>query len=289
MQPKVLLLVSGRLGEIVLDFLFEKIEIVAVFTDYKSIEIINFCNENDILIFKGNPRNQRSIEFVQKLSFDIILSVNYLFIINKELLQTPTKYAINIHGSLLPKYRGRTPHVWAIINGEKQVGITAHIMTEELDAGDIIDQIIIPITEVDTGYTVLKYFEKTYPVLIDKLLNNINSFNLKPQCAEEATVFPKREPQDGRINWQWHKERIFNWIRALSKPYPGSFCFYGKNKIIIHKSKISNSGFDFMQKNGTILKVFPESLVIKVSNGAIEIFDIENFKSFNFVVNKILT
>jgi methionyl-tRNA formyltransferase len=286
----ILLLISGNLGATILKYLEEKISIVAVYTDYESTEIIECCAKNKINIFKGNPRKRRedSIKFIENCHFDILLSVNYLFIIEKYLIDSPKKYAVNIHGSLLPKYRGRTPHIWSIINGEQNTGITAHLLTEELDAGDIIEQFTIPIEQTDTGYSILQKYNRGYIEIIDKLLSGVEKWKFTPQDHGKATYFSKRTPEDGVICWEWQKERIYNWVRALSKPYPGAFCFYNDEKVIINKTTFSNIGFSDTQKNGTILEVSNDRIIVKVSNGAIELFEIENYNKFSFIKGDVI-
>jgi methionyl-tRNA formyltransferase len=96
---------------------------------------------------------------------DLILSINYLFLLDEEMI-SKLPLAINIHGSLLPKYRGRTPHVWSIINGETKTGVTAHIIDADCDTGDIVKQIVVPIEKDDTGATILEKYEKIYPELL---------------------------------------------------------------------------------------------------------------------------
>src|SRR5690554_5519746 len=143
-------LCSGNLGFQILLKLFEAHPINFVFTDSKSDRIIKFCKENKLSLFKGNPRRGRAKEFIAKNECDILISINYLFLIERDVINMGKKLAFNIHGSLLPKYRGRTPHVWSIINGEKYTGTTAHLIDEGCDTGDILEQVKIPIEESDT-------------------------------------------------------------------------------------------------------------------------------------------
>jgi len=127
------LLVSGNLGSIALTNLESNHHVIFVMTDKNSVSIIDFCKHKKINYFLGNPRGGKCITFIQSFEIDVLVSVNYLFLIDKDLINFPKKLAFNIHGSLLPKYRGRTPHVWAIINNEKETGITAHRIDEGCD------------------------------------------------------------------------------------------------------------------------------------------------------------
>ena len=172
-------MVSGQLGLTALKFIQSSTNsIVAVLSDTASVEIRNYCEINKIPIFLGNPRKGKAVDFLSKLNCDLLLSINYLYIIEQDLISLPKEYAINFHGSLLPKYRGRTPHVWAIINGETQTGVTAHLIDQNMDSGDIIHQIPIEINPEATGADLLKLFHIVYPELISKVLSNVNKRTL---------------------------------------------------------------------------------------------------------------
>lgn len=271
------LLLSGELGLISLKKLLQTSFVVsAVLSDQKSEAIIDVAHRNRIPIFTGNPRNGKARNFVLNHSIEVLLSVNYLFIVEEDILSWPEKYAINFHGSLLPKYRGRTPHVWAIINSEKFTGITAHLMNEGCDTGDIIYQIKVPINAADTGASILKKFKRLYPKLILDVLKDAETSNLKfiRQDETKATFFGKRTPEDGQISWHWQKERIYNWVRAQAYPYPGAFTYYNDQKIIIDQAEYDDFGYSYDMMNGLILSINP--LRIKTPNGVLRIKSIRN-------------
>ena len=265
------LLCSGRLGYQTLLKLLEKYQINFVFTDSKSKNIIQFCEQNKLRVFVGNPRNGRAKEFITKNECEILISINYLFLIEQDIINLSKGLTFNIHGSLLPKYRGRTPHVWAIINGEEFTGITAHIIDEGCDTGDILEQIKISIEPNDTGDNILTKYESNYLPLIEKVIDSFNQGKLKPkkQDPKKATYYGKRIPDDGLINWNWQKERIYNWIRAQAHPYPGAFTFLHGKKITIDEISYSDDGYEYKQPNGMVLNSHP--LIIKTPNGAVEI------------------
>jgi methionyl-tRNA formyltransferase len=284
---KIGLLVSGDLGLSLLKHLNSNYEIGFVMTDRNSKSIIAFSSSKRLPVFIGNPRNNSTKYFINEIQIDVLISVNYLFIIEKDLINLPKILAFNIHGSLLPKYRGRTPHVWAIINNEKTTGITAHIIDEGCDTGDILQQTIIPILDDDTGSSLLAKFADLYTLLVDNVLEKIKSNNLQrtPQRNELATFFGKRTPEDGKINWNWQKERIRNWIRAQKQPYPGAFTFFNETKIIIDEVIFSDLGYSSDLCNGTLISIVP--FVIKTPNGAIEITAFRSTLS-DFKINDIL-
>lgn len=265
------ILCSGGLGEQTLEKLFENHVVNFVFTDLNSRGIIDFCKHNKLPVFIGNPRDGRAEDFIAEQECEILISINYLFLIEKDVINLGRELSFNIHGSLLPKYRGRTPHVWSIINGEKFTGITAHVIDEGCDTGDILEQIKIPIGEKDTGNDILHKYASKYLPLIEKILFNYKKGILKPkkQNSENATYFGKRVPTDGLINWNWQRQRVYNWIRAQAYPYPGAFTYYKGKKITIDEAEYSDFGFDYSIENGTVLSVSP--LLIKTPNGVLEI------------------
>lgn len=274
---KIALLISGGLGLQVLEHLLESDqEITCVLTNKSSSEIIDLAKASDIPFFVGNPRNGKGSAFAKSYDFEILLSVNYLFIIEKDLFSMAA-LACNIHGSLLPKYRGRTPHVWAIINNEEKAGITAHLIDEGCDTGDILHQVVVPIDKNDTGADILGKYNQEYLPLIDSILKDFQSGELvaTTQDHRKATFFGKRTPQDGEIDWAWQKERIRNWVRAQANPYPGAFTSIAESKLIIDEIGYSDFGFDQSHPNGLILSVCP--LLIKTSNGVIELIKIRDF------------
>lgn len=272
--------VSGALGLTVLKQLSEStITIKCVLTDRHSDEIVNYSNEQHYSVFAGNPRNGEATSWLDEnnIAFDNILSINYLFILEPDVLNRAAGYAVNFHGSLLPKYRGRTPHVWAIINGEKETGITAHLMNANCDDGDIVRQVVVPIEDDDTGAIILEKYKTLYPGLIQQVVDDIERG--KVQCRKQdyskATYFGKRTPDDGGINWEWQKERIRNWVRAQAQPYPGAFSFLNNEKVIINKIEFSDLGFMDSMANGLIVDIIDGTPYVKTQNGVVELVDYE--------------
>lgn len=266
---RICVMASGNLGYSCLREIQDKYEVACVLTDKNSTDIISLSAHKSIPHFIGNPRNGKAKKFIKELPIDILLSINYLFLVEQDILKWPSKAAINFHGSLLPKYRGRTPHVWAIINGEKVTGVTAHKMTIGCDEGDIVATKPIEILESDTGGTLLLKFTSIYPDLIQEVLDSYDSNTVMPKSQDDskATYFGKRTSVDGVINWNWHKERICNWVRAQAHPYPGAFSFVDGKKVIIDQIAYDDFGFKQSQPNGLILT--EEPFRVKTPNGVI--------------------
>ncbi len=265
----IAVLCSGGLGFELLRYIADKNDVVAVMTDRMSIPIAEFCSKQNIPIFVGNPRNGFGYSFIKNYQIDVLVSVNYLYLIEKDVFSYPSLLSFNIHGSLLPKYRGRTPHVWAIINSERVTGITAHKIDDGCDTGDIISQIRIPIDDNDTGNDVLLKFYDVYKHIVFDVFQKLESgtITFSPQNHFHATFFGKRVPEDGRIDWNWQKERIRNWVRAQAHPYPGAFSFHKREKITIDEVCFTEHGFNSVMPNGMIIDTNP--LLIKTPNGVV--------------------
>ena len=281
---KVGVLASGNLGYNILGKISQAHKLSFVMTDHSSQLIISFCETYRIPIFVGNPRIGKTDDFLSQVSCEVLISINYIFLIEQRLIEFPKILAFNIHGSLLPKYRGRTPHVWSIINNEKVTGITAHLIDSGCDTGNVIEQVQIKIENDDTGASMLKKFESEYYTLVTSVLNKISNSQLKtyPQENTKATYFGKRTPEDGLIDWSWHRERIYNWVRAQSFPYPGAYTFYFKKKLVIDWIEFDDYGFDYNIQNGTIVSIDP--IRVKTPNGLVRITKLRSDISY-FNVN----
>ena len=273
---KVGVLASGNLGLECLIRCKDEIFPLFIATDISSQGIHYFAKTNNIPLFIGNPRNGKLAAFIGDGSYDIIFSINYLFLIEEDII-AKAKYPINFHGSLLPKYRGRTPHVWAIINNEKKTGVTAHLIDRHCDTGNIVLQREFEIDSKETGADILNKFIYLYPRLIIEVCKLFESRKLmsKPQNNEIATYFGKRIPEDGLIDWNWQKERIYNWVRAQAEPYPGAYALLKGQKVIIDEIKYTNFGFNHNMPNGLILENFP-NILVKTPNGVVELNKIRN-------------
>jgi methionyl-tRNA formyltransferase len=161
----------------------------------------------------------------------------YHMIPNKWLEFAP---AYGLHASLLPKYSGGAPLVWAMINGEKKTGITLFKMDSGVDAGPILGQMDTEISEKDTIKTLYERIEELGLKLIEKNLPLIadGKERMYKQDDQQRTIVPQRNPEDGLINWNWDCTFIDRWIRAQTKPYPGAFTFYKKKKIFVWNARI---------------------------------------------------
>ena len=215
-------------------------EIEAVFTHQDNPNeniwfgsVAELAGECDIPVFAPESINHPVwINRIRAMKPDFIFSFYYRDMLCEELLAIPAKGAINLHGSLLPKYRGRVPINWAIINGETETGVTLHYMNKKADAGDIIAQEKFAIGDDDTAKTLFDKATAAAKAMLARELPKIAAGTAAriPQDESKATKFGGRKPADGEIDWSKSAKEVRNLIRAVTKPYPGAFSFLGDRK-----------------------------------------------------------
>jgi len=190
-----------------------------------------------------DPNSPEWIDRIRALNPDFIFSFYYRHLLNTTLLDAARLGAYNMHGSLLPKYRGRVPVNWAIINGERQTGVTLHRMVAKPDAGDWIAQQAVPILPEDTALDVFQKVTVAAEIALDNVLPDLLAGVAvhTPLDLSQGSYFGGRKPDDGRIDWTQNAQRIHNLIRAVAPPYPGAFSeVQGKHLRFLH-SRIDNT------------------------------------------------
>ncbi|HUW50542.1 MAG TPA: formyltransferase [Sulfuricella sp.] len=177
------------------------------------------------VITPDDPNTPEIIAQIQGLEPDFIFSFYYRNMLKKPLLDIPTRGAFNMHGSLLPHYRGRVPINWAIIKGERETGATLHVMNEKPDNGAIVDQQAIPILPNDTALEVFHKATCAAEVALNRCLPALltGTARLKPQDLSQGGYFGGRRPEDGKIDWLQSAQSIHNLVRAVAPPYPGAY------------------------------------------------------------------
>jgi methionyl-tRNA formyltransferase len=186
-----------------------------------------------------------AIDRVRAARPELILSFYYRQMLPREIYAAPRLGAFNMHGSLLPKYRGRAPVNWAIIHGESQTGATLHVMTDRADAGDIVDQEAVEIEENATALEVQRQVSAAGARILERSLPSLESglIRRRKQDESQATTFPRRRPEDGKIDWNQSARQVHDLVRAVTHPYPGAFTFvFGGGKAYIWKTRLPNLG-----------------------------------------------
>jgi len=180
------------------------------------------------------------LRHVQSLSPDFLFSFYYRALLPAPLLTCARRGALNIHGSLLPRYRGRAPVNWAILRGERETGATLHYMVERADAGDIVDQLAVPILEDDEAREVFAKVTVAAETILARSLPQLIAGRAarRAQSIEPGQYFGRRRPEDGRIDWQWPARRIHDLVRAVAPPFPGAYAAVAGARWHIHRTRL---------------------------------------------------
>ncbi|MBV4482259.1 bifunctional UDP-4-amino-4-deoxy-L-arabinose formyltransferase/UDP-glucuronic acid oxidase ArnA [Pseudomonas khavaziana] len=253
-------------------------EIAAVFTHADDPRENNFygsvaqlCARNGIPVHAPEDANHPLwIERIAKLNPEYIFSFYYRNLLSEALLATARKGAFNLHGSLLPKYRGRAPANWVLVNGETETGVTLHRMVKRADAGAILAQQRVSIDRTDTGLSLHAKLRDAAAALLRDALPQLAQGKLAETAQDEsqATYFGRRTAADGKLDWKQPAETLLNLVRAVTQPYPGAFCAVGEHKLIVWQAEVvkGNEGL----APGRVISVSPlriacgeDSLVIK--------------------------
>jgi methionyl-tRNA formyltransferase len=215
------------------------------------------------------PNTPTFMRHIQTLQPDLILSFYYRRLLSQELLAIPRLGGINLHGSLLPKYRGRAPVNWVLVNGETQTGVTLHYMTEQADAGDIIAQRPVDIAFEDTALTLFEKVARAAVELFRETFTHIKAGNAPrlPQDPAQATYFGGRTPDDGRLDWDRPALGLYNLVRAVTMPYPGAFTFVRGKKLYVWSSRPIQDSAGERCPPGTILGAHEGGCLVATGEG----------------------
>lgn len=211
---------------------------------------------------------------IKRLEPDFLVVLAFGYILTENILRLPRFGTINIHASLLPKYRGPAPIQWAIINGETETGITTMLMDTGVDTGDILLSQKEPIFPEDTAADLHDRLAVAGAALLIKTLEAYASDKIKPLMQDHrlATYAPLLKKQDGHIRWQEPAEKLAPFIRGMT-PWPGAFTFHGNNRLKIFKAAPISE--NVTEPAGTILQTFPDELAVATGKGALSILEIQ--------------
>jgi len=177
---------------------------------------------------------------VAEMRPDFVFSFYFRSMIGEPLLNAGRLGALNIHGSMLPRYRGRAPVNWAILHGEKETGATLHYMNARADAGDIVDQLAVPILENDEAREVFGKVCFAAEIILARSLPGLIAGTAPrlPQRLEDGKYFGRRRPEDGKIDWTRSAREIHNLVRAVAPPFPGAFGQVDGERWMIHRTRV---------------------------------------------------
>ncbi len=223
-------------------------EIEAIFTHHDNPQeniwfdsVAELATAHDIAVYAPEDINHPLwVNKIREMQPDILFSFYYRNMVGEEILAIPPKGCINLHGSLLPRYRGRCPVNWVLINGEQETGVTLHYMTPKPDNGDIIGQKNVPIADEDTALTLFAKMDQAATALLAAELPRIKAGTngRRPQESGLASYYGGRKPEDGEIHWDQSATVIRNLVRAVTRPYPGAFTYLVNRKCLLWQVRV---------------------------------------------------
>jgi len=225
------------------------------------------------------PETVNTADWIGRLTAwqpDFVFSFYYRKILSEQILALPRRGALNLHGSLLPRYRGRCPVNWVLIHDERETGVTLHYMEAKPDRGDIVAQRAVPITDADTALTLFRKLtdaaaaltRDAYPLLCNGTAPRI------PQNHARASYFGGRRPSDGRIDWTQPPRTVFNLVRAVTHPYPGAFASWRGRTLYVWEARPADGTAVGGEVPGTLLSVGPR-LQVRSGAGAVELCSVQ--------------
>ena len=222
----------------------ERIKIVAIIFNQERIaaeDVASRLSKEINCELIGQPTDKKSDKYeafvcrVRALEAELAVCCSYDLILGSDILALFNKGVYNLHGALLPKYRGANVLNWVLINGEEKTGMTIHLMESTVDTGPIALQEEVEISFDDTALSLRDKLNKISLTLLDRFWKDVinNKICLKVQNENEATYVKRRKPEDGYFEWNQPTKEIYNKIRALVKPWPGAWYLYNGERIVI--------------------------------------------------------
>ena len=250
-------------------------------TDSNDETLLTFSEKYNIPYLKGvNINSDEFIKLAQSFTCDLFVSMSFNQIFREQIINLPRLKTINCHAGKLPFYRGRNILNWALINDEKEFGITVHYIDQGIDTGDIILQRTFPITDEDDYNSLLEVsYTECAKILYDaiKLIQNNNAERVRQSDIHQIGFYcGRRGPGDENINWNSSSRELFNFIRAIAKPGPMATSFLGDQMVRINKSRMIDNAPNYICIPGQLLLKTNDGFLIKTKDSFLEIFEIES-------------
>jgi len=193
-------------------------------------------------ITPADPTSATLREALIRARPDFIFSFYYRHMLSADLLALAPRGAYNMHGSLLPKYRGRVPTNWAVLNGETETGATLHEMAPKPDAGAIVGQTSVPILPDDTAQEVFDKVTVAAEQTLWRVLPALLAGEAPhlPNDLARGSYFGRRKPEDGRVDWSKPAQQVYNLVRAVAPPYPGAFADVAGERFVIARARLAS-------------------------------------------------
>lgn len=225
---------------------------------YESIwadSVEDLARSEGIEVWLAKRPDAELIERVRALAPDVMVANNWRTKLPRGLFAIPRLGTVNLHDSLLPRFTGFSPVIWSLISGATHTGLTAHLMDDELDTGEILVQRAVEITPSSTGTSLVYDTLDLVPEVLEAALDGLDHQSVQPvpQNLADRTFFHKRSEQDSLIDWRWPAADIERFVRALSDPYPNAYSYFRGERLRVISSHVSRCVY-----GGTPGRVFIE-------------------------------
>jgi methionyl-tRNA formyltransferase len=235
-----------------------------------------FAKEKNLPLFQPEKvkNNPEFLETIKNLKPDVVIVVAYGRLLPKDFLDLPPRGCINVHFSLLPKYRGAAPMQRALMNAETETGVTTFRIVEKLDAGPILMQKKVEIHEEDTTEILGRRLTVIGTQLVKETLASLRSGALKPipQNDREATLAPPLTKEDGLVKWNEKARYVCGQIRGVT-PWPGAYTFWENKRLKIHRAEILEGKRS--AEPGTVTEIIEEGIEVACTNGALLLTELQ--------------
>lgn len=240
----------------------------------------SYCEKHNLSLFQPEAlANQEARDYLKKINADLFVVVSYGKLIPKRIIELPKIFSVNVHASLLPKYRGAAPINRAIMNAEEETGISIIKMNEFMDRGEIILQKTVKISHTDDAQTLSAALAKLAADAVIEALDLIKNkkYTLKKQNEKEATLALKLIREDGLIDWSKNSKALFNQIRGLI-PWPGAYTYFGAKLLKVWKAlyfDFKNDKLNSLLKPGEVSDITPEGISVCCKDGTLLIQEVQ--------------
>jgi methionyl-tRNA formyltransferase len=269
-SPRILLFGLYELGFRALEAMAARqLRVAGVVTKPESslelLPLARLARKMDLPFFAPDtPRKASFLREARALAPDLIAVAGYHRILPPSLLRLPPRGVINLHGSLLPEYRGPCPWKWAILNGETKTGATVQRMSSELDRGDLLTQCDVPIDDEDTGESLFRKISAAAGPLLARTIEELEGIAPRPQDERRASYHGYPTDDDARLRWEWTAERLRNLVRAFC-PRPGAWTSHAGKRVQVWKADVVEGPLSRIP--GMILGRLGESLIVSTGSG----------------------
>jgi methionyl-tRNA formyltransferase len=231
--------------------------------------------------YPEDPKSPEFRDLIASYAPDFLFSFYYRYMIPAAVLEIAPRGALNLHGSLLPRYRGRAPVNWVLVEGESETGVSLHYMVAKPDAGDLVDQEAVAIDFADTAFTLYGKLEEAARRLLDRALPALAAGTAIPRPLDlsQGSYRGGRKPADGRIDWNVSARRIYDLVRGVTHPYPGAFTTLRGRKLLVWwalpLAGLEGLGSQTAAEPGTVTAVDREGITVAAGEGSIQLITLQ--------------